>query len=201
MQFSCAPIQSVKSISQRALSAYWHRLASGRIFPTIEEFNPGPRLHDPKQLVFWNIEVNNGQRFFRALYQGTNVAEVFNSSWAGKLMEEVAPEALKAFTLDAAHECAESGCAVYTVLTTADANGHGVDCERLLLPLGEGDKAKQIVASLQLISLTGDFARKTVLGSFEKTSHVSFAGRIHFRGQPETEPNFFNTEPLISIST
>jgi hypothetical protein len=135
-QFSPASIQSIKSISQRALTLYWSRLARGRSFPSIAEFDPGPRLHDPKQLVIWTIDDAFGQRRFRAL--GTNVAEVFTSSWAGRTMDEVVPAPLKSMSMDGANECAASGCAIYTIFATFDANGHRVDCERLLLPLGEG---------------------------------------------------------------
>ena len=178
MQFSPASIQSIKSISQHALTLYWNRLARGRCFPSIAEFDPGPRLHDPKQLVIWTIEHAFGQRRFRALYQGTNVAEVFDSAWVGRTMDEVVPAALKSMSMDGAHECAASGCAIYTVFATFDANGHRVDCERLLLPLGEGSTVQQIVASLQLISIQGEFERKSILSKFETLSQVVFAGRI-----------------------
>ena len=153
----------------------------GRPFPTIDEFNPSPRLHDPKQMVFWNVEALDGHRSFRALYQGSSVADVFRSSWAGKLMEDVIPEPVRAFSLGAAHECAEKGCAVFTTLTTEDARGQDISCERLLLPLGRDGIVSQVVASLQLISLTGKFERKTVLASFERRSHVAAAARIQFR--------------------
>ena len=95
-------------------------------------------------------------------------------------MDEVVPISLKAFTLDAANECAEGGHAIFTVLTTKDSNGQGIDCERLLLPFGEGEKVKQIVASLQLISLTGEFTRQSVLRKFEDSAHVPLAVRIKF---------------------
>ena len=178
MKFSPASIQSIKSISPHALILYWNRLAGGRSFPSIEEFDPGPRLHDPTQLVKWTIEDAFGQRRFRALYQGTNVAEVFNSSWVGRTMDEVVPVPLKSMSIDGANECAASGCAIYTVFATLDANGHRVDCERLLLPLGEGSTVQQIVASLQLISIKGEFERKSILSKFEILSQVVFAGRI-----------------------
>ena len=180
MRFTDSPVKAIKSISQRALSLYWHRLASGRKFPAIQEFLPGSRLHDLKQLVYWNVESHGGRRRFRAVYRGGNVAEVFRSPWEGKYMDEVVPISLKAFTLDAANECAESGHAIFTVLTTKDSNGQGIDCERLLLPFGEGEKVKQIVASLQLISLTGEFTRQSVLRKFEDSAHVPLAVRIKF---------------------
>ena len=178
MQFSPASIRSIKSISQHALTRYWNRLAGDRSFPSIEEFDPGPRLHDPKQLVKWTIEDAFGQRRFRALYQGTNVAEVFNASWVGRTMDEVVPVPLKSMSIDGVNECAASGCAIYTVFATFDANGHRVDCERLLLPLGEGSTVHQIVASLQLVSIKGEFERKSILSKFETVSQVVFAGRI-----------------------
>jgi hypothetical protein len=37
---------------------------------------------------------------------------------------------------------------------------------------------QQIVASLQLISIQGEFERKSILGKFEARSQVVFAGRI-----------------------
>jgi len=93
-------------------------------------------------------------------------------------MDEVVPVPLKSFSIEGATECASSGCAIYTVFATFDAKGHRVDCERLLLPLGEGSTVQQIVASLQLISLKGEFERKSVLSKFETLSEVVFAGRI-----------------------
>lgn len=99
-------------------------------------------------------------------------------------MDEVVPVPLKSFSIEGANECAASGCAIYTVLTTLDARGHRVDCERLLLPLGEGSTVQQIVASLQLISVKGEFERKSVLSKFEAASQVAFAGQIRSGSMP-----------------
>jgi hypothetical protein len=93
-------------------------------------------------------------------------------------MDEVVPVPLKSMSVDGANECAASGCAIYTIFATFDANGHRVDCERLLLPLGEGSTVQQIVASLQLISIKGEFERKSVLSKFETLSQAVFMGRI-----------------------
>jgi hypothetical protein len=138
-------LNSVDQINQPARADPLLEQACWAPFPSIEEFDPGPRLHDPKQLVKWAIEDASGQRRFRALYQGANVAEVFNSSWAGRTMDEVVPVPLKSMSIDGANECAASGCAIYTIFATFDANGYRVDCERLLLPLGEGSTVHQIV--------------------------------------------------------
>jgi hypothetical protein len=126
--------------------------------------------------VAWNIEGEGRLRKFRALYQGESVADVFNSAWAGKTMEQVVPMSLRKLTLEAAKECATSGCAVYSIFSTIDASDTRVDCHRLLLPFGrDGAKVEQILASLQLTIVQG---RGRVLNHFEMQADVLFAGRI-----------------------
>jgi hypothetical protein len=89
------------------------------------------------------------------------------------------PPALRAISLEGANECAASGSAIYAIITTI-ANGHQVDCERLLLPFGgDGSAVEQIVASLQLISFQGAVERQEVSRDFETRSQMSFSARIN----------------------
>lgn len=179
MSFKFISPRPINSDSQRALASHWDRLAAGRRFPAFTEFKPEPGTYDAGQLVVWNIEGAGRLQKFRALYQGENVAEVFNSAWAGKTMEQVVPMSLRRVTLDAARECASSGCLVYTIISTFDANNHRVDCERLLLPFGrDGSKVEQILASLQLKSAAGGVQRKKILNSFQLQSDLIFSGKI-----------------------
>jgi hypothetical protein len=178
MNFQTATAEHVNSISQRALLMYWQRLAAQRPFPAIAEFSPSARTYDPKQLVIWQVEQESGKRRFRALHHGAHVAEVFGQNWAGRTMDEVVPAFGRAFALHSADACALTGRAVYTIFRTRDAQGRPIDCERLLLPLGHGDTVEQIVASLQLISLEGEFRRDTVLEAFDANIDVAFAGVI-----------------------
>ncbi|MGY0575934.1 hypothetical protein ACTGJ9_036960 [Bradyrhizobium sp. RDM12] len=152
MQYTDGSFADVKSISQQAMCRYWARTAGDLPFPSLDQFRPEARLHDPKQLVIWSVERRPDGHTFRALYQGASVGEVFNSSWAGKSMDEVLPPALKEFGLAAAEQCVSSGCAIYSVFSTHNSGGHTIDCERLLLPLGRAGRVEQLVGSLQLIS-------------------------------------------------
>jgi hypothetical protein len=179
MKFDDVPIHSIKSISQRTLASFWDQLSHDRDFPSLEDFRPSSRMHDPKELVVWTIEESGATRRFRSLYQGKSVAEVFHSTWDGKTMDEVVPEFARNFALDAANACAGTGCAIYTIFITTDPNGNRVDCERLLLPLGRGGRVEQIIASLQLISLKGEFERKSVLGRFQLHTEVALTGKVH----------------------
>ena len=178
MLFKFATPEAIKSVTQRALASYWDQLAAGRAFPTFTEFKPEASSHDPKQLVVWNIEGAGRLLKFRALYQGENVAEVFNSSWAGKTMEQVVPMSLRRITLDAAKECAASGCLIYAIFSTVDANDQRIDCERLLLPFGRDGKVEQLLGSLQLKSTQGVVRRTKVLGDFQLQADVLFSGKI-----------------------
>jgi len=179
MNFETISIDSIKSDTQRALASYWDGLAKDRFFPSIFDFKPESQLHDAKQLVVWKVEREDNQRRFRALYQGGNVSEAFNFAWAGKTMDQVIPKFVAGFALDAANECALSGCAIYSVFSTWDADNHQVDCERLLLPFGQnGIMVEQIVASLQLQSLEGDLDRRSVLEKFKLRAELTFSGKI-----------------------
>ena len=178
MKFETLTIQSVKSISQRRLLWYWNELAAGRRFPAFSDFHIDGRMHDPKGLLIWSIERDAGRRKFRARYHSERLTEVFHDNWIGKTMDEVVPEPVRQYALDTADECAESGCAVFSIISTADVDGNRVDRERLLLPFGSGVEIDRMVASMQLISLRGNFERRTVFNDYQMVSRVELAGRI-----------------------
>lgn len=166
MTFQFASVQTIKSESQRALALYWIQLGAGRPFPPFTDFRTDTLLHDPKQLVVWNIEGTGRLRKFRALYQGENISDAFNATWAGKTMEQVTPMSLRRPALDAARECANSGCMVYMVLSAWESSGTRIDCERLLLPFGSNGRVEQLLGSLQLANAS-DARRRNAIGHFE----------------------------------
>jgi hypothetical protein len=176
MDLPYIPIQSINAISQRGLFDYWCRVSAGKPFPSIGDFNLDERIHDPNQLAIWRVEEGK-IRHFRALYQGAHILDAFGTNWPGKTMDEVIPEFARHFAVASAIECVRSGCAIYSVFRTPDANGHAIDCERLLLPLGRA-AVEQIVASVQLVSVRGEFRRDTVLKDFEAQIDVVLSGKI-----------------------
>ena len=178
MTFRFVSVQSIRSASQLALVHHWDQLAAGRRFPAFTELVPDPAMHDPKQLVVWNIEGHGRLQKFRALYQGENVADAFNTAWAGKTMEQVVPMSLRRIALDAARECASTGCPVYMVISTWDAWDNKVDCERLLLPFGRAGKVEQLLGSLQLTNVPNSARRKRAVGHFEIHTDVIVSGRL-----------------------
>jgi len=166
LYFANGTVQSIRSISQQGLAAAWGRLAKGRL-PSFDRFSCDPRVHDPKQLALWEVEADNGQTVFRAVYRGNLIGEAFNDGWTGKTLTEVTPPSLQSVIIGASHQCATAGCAIYTILKTYDPNGFAINLERLLLPFGKDGQVQLILASLQLISLHGAADRRSVVGNFE----------------------------------
>jgi len=167
--------EAIKSPSQRALAEHWDLLAAGRRFPAFTELDPNALSHDPKQLVVWSVEGKGARQKFRALYQGQNVSQAFNSDWAGKTMEEVVPMSLRKVTLDAAKHCTGANAAVYMIISTIGPNGQRVDCHRLLLPFGRDGAVEQVLASLQLTIVN---TRRQVVGDFKMQADIVFSGLI-----------------------
>lgn len=172
------PPQAVKSISQYGLLMYWARVAQRRPFPSIDEFQPNARLHDPKQLLFWNVEESESERVFRVLGHGQYVTESYRSSIIGRTMSELAPANMREFALETANRCVVSGCPVYSIIATHDTDGRRVDCERLVLPFGVDGRVGQLLVSLQLISAEGHFTRATIFQRFGSNAEVLLSGLV-----------------------
>jgi hypothetical protein len=183
MPFQPVSMHSIRSSNQRALAAQWNALATDRGFPAIGAFNPQATGHSPEQMILWDVE-STGEAdgcCFRVRKVGLRAVEAIGESPIGpigKTMEELAPPLLREISLNGARECATSGCAIYEIITTVDANAHVVECERLLLPFGDGEHVEQIVASLQLISFQGAIERQGFAREFVGQPQLTFAGMI-----------------------
>ena len=189
MNFENGTVDSIRSISQRALAAYWARLALTKGgLPPFDQFSPGSGLHDPKHVAVWKVEAGGGQLNFRALYRGSFIDEAVKDEWVGKTLAEVAPPGLRQPIIKASEHCASSGCAIYSVLRTYDAGGCAVDLERLLLPFGTNGRVQMIVASLQLVSLEGQVELGKVVESFLAQLDVVLSIRIAAASFKETRP-------------
>ena len=200
MNIENGTVDNIRSISQRGLAAYWARLSlTKKGLPAFDQFEPGSRVHDPKQLAVWKVEAGGGQLEFRALYRGLLIDEAFNEGWVGKTLAEVTPPSLRSPIIEGSAHCASSGCAIYTVLRTYDGAGSAIDLERLLLPFGRDGRVKVIVASLQLISLEGKIERRKVAKNFESKTDIMLAFRISANSFKESRAKKGDADPLTDL--
>jgi hypothetical protein len=200
LNFENGTVHSIRSISQRGLAAAWARFAKDGL-PSFDQFDPGPKVHDPKQLAVWKVEANDAQLVFRAMYRGSLLDEAFNEGWTGKTLAEVTPPSLRPAIISASDHCASTGCAIYTILRTYDGAGCALDLERLLLPFGKNGRVRIIVASLQLISLEGTVERRKVVENFEAQSSSVLSVRISAASFEELRPGPLAEFDLTSESS
>jgi hypothetical protein len=177
LNFENGTVHSIRSVSQRALATSWAALCKEGL-PSFDQFEPEPGAHDPKQMVVWKVELNEGQLDFRALYRGKLLDQAFNVGWVGKTLREVTPPALQPAIWGSSEHCVSTGCAVYTVLRTYDGAGFAIELERLLLPFGKNGRVKIMVASLQLISLDGTVERSKIAQEFQAHTEAVVSIRI-----------------------
>jgi hypothetical protein len=175
MQFDIIPVHAVKSISQRNLAVHWQSLHAKLGLPRFADFSPGNRAHDPRQMLVWTVDEQNGKRRYRHLYGGSYVFEAFGPDASVASVPERLREPFET-GLDA---CVTSASIIYMSIATSDPSGHRIECERLLLPFrNDGEAVSHILASLQLVSPEGSFQRQTIVRQFERETDVTFCGRI-----------------------
>lgn len=177
MQPDFATIQAVKSISQRNLVLHWQSLPMTDGLPRFSDFAPSDRAHDPKQLTIWAIDDPAGARSYRQIQTSAFMTEAF-----GKVMLQSIPLSLLPIFKLGIDGCIDSRAVTYMQISAADADGHAINCERLLLPLSEnGREVTHVVASIQLISFTGTIDRNTVVDRFAAQAQITQFSRIETR--------------------
>ncbi len=176
MTFAPIKFQAIKAIHQRNLAGYWLDMASKGTLPRFEDFNPTERMHDPKRMLVWAVAGADAERTFSPIYGGQYYIEAFGEEFDPK--KDVS-EALRTVIFGGLAECAATRSLIYMIVMTSDSEGQQIDCERLLIPFGNSDGiVTHILATVEVISLTGSFQRASVFDQFNAYSEVVLCGTI-----------------------
>ena len=176
MTFAPIKFQEIKAISQRTLAAYWLDLASKGGLPRFDDFKPSERMHDPKRMLVWAVDGPDAGRAFNPIYGGDYYVEAFGKEFDP---DTGAAEPLRSTIFDGLNACAEMRSLIYMIIVSADAEGRQIDCERLLIPFGNGgDTVSHIMANVEVISIEGTFQRASVFHQFNARSEVVLCGMI-----------------------
>ena len=176
MQFSQCAVDEIKSTSQKTLALHWSRCAGQNSYPLASQFSLPERGHDPNYLVVWEAVENGDTVEFRSAFQGEHIKRAFRDAWYGRSMAELIPQPLKPAALAAAEYCVRNGRGVYVIYRTEDANGLAIDCERTLLPVGDGQRATGMVASMELYSREGGASLSDAVSRFATRFEIVFSG-------------------------
>ena len=146
MSLDTLSIQAIRSISLRHLTVAWQKLGPAGQLRRLDDFNSGHRSHDPQRIVVWTVKEQGGVRKFSPTFKGAHIIEAFGQR---VYFEMIASETLRKFILSGLEDCAASRAAIYMILEAPDTNGQPIECERLLLPFGEGGEVKHIFAAIE----------------------------------------------------
>jgi len=179
INFESAPLQVVRSVTQRGLAIHWQRLKRGRSLPRLSEFHPEERMHDSRNFAVVRVITLGGRNRFRVIRQGSWITEAYNADWVGKYLDAALPEVNRKAVLAAFDQCVATGRMIYMMATTTDCQGRPVTVERLLLPLaGDGSAVEFVAVSLQLISIEGAFMQRNILGASRSRLDYSVSVKI-----------------------
>lgn len=175
-----ASFNAIKSMSQRALLRHWRDIGGGTSLPSLEQFAPPPDGPEGAQLMYWTIEGDGERRTFKTLQHGRYLAEAFGvNPLPLQGVQSVVPPSLQRIVLNGLNACAHERAPIYEVLSTRDEASRRINCERLLLPFGDQHgNPRQIVTTLQLISLDAAFTRRSAFARFVAEATVTFTAKI-----------------------
>jgi hypothetical protein len=169
MQFVSSRPAVVRSINQRWLLAYWHRLRGGGELPIWQGLETAELADMAASLSFHDVVGSDGDARFLIRFHGQRVAEAYGTVCLGKFLDEILPPPYRETALSTYRQVVATRLPVYTIADIRDRDGRIVHYERLLLPFSrQGVAVDRILASLETVSPDGAFDNRDILKSIPK---------------------------------
>ncbi|MBL8831411.1 MAG: PAS domain-containing protein [Rhodospirillales bacterium] len=131
----------------RAFGAQWAAARDGHAMPSRAAFRAEDWGRWWSGMLLYRIEADG---VFRMTYQGDEVENTDGGPKIGRRLEEIAPPALVARTLETYGRVAKEGLPIYSIRIGAWRKTRHIAFERLLLPLGPPDGPADHVMGLLL---------------------------------------------------
>lgn len=145
------------SPEMRAFGAFWAEKRAGARFPSRAAFRAEDWGRWWSNMLLYRIEPDPaGGRLFRLVYQGDEVAYTDGGSRIGMRLEEIAPKALLARTLETYGRVVTQAMPIYSIRIGVWQLTRTVAFERLLLPMGPPGGTPDHVLGLLLDHGLGD---------------------------------------------
>jgi hypothetical protein len=164
MEFEHRRPDIVRAISQRALLAWWGRLRVHARVPSYDEATPEYLSAEGQNLMHCDVVPEGDRLRFRMQFIGARLAKAYGGSWPGRFLDEALPAKLSDASHVAYRKAVDLGAPVYSILETADREGHPVHYERLILPFrSSGESVDRIVTSVEMLSDDGAFDERKIM--------------------------------------
>jgi hypothetical protein len=166
MDFASVSPSAVRSVRQQDFLKVWFRLftRSGQL-PSLADFEPS-RMEDEKpELMHYNVVHVGDDIRYPVIFAGQRLVEAYGFNAVGRDLQDMASPTIWAHIEPLYDQCVLRAMPTYSVFTVVDVHDDLVAYERLLLPFGEANLVKQIIASIKSISTAGRFVNRDLMRS------------------------------------
>jgi hypothetical protein len=156
----------VRSVTQRWLLNYWHRLRRDRPCPNWDDVDTGEFRSQADTVMFCDVTPDTSPPRFRIRHLGASIARAYGGDRRGELLDDVLPPVWLENALATYREAVRGRLPVYNAVDTRDGEGRLVHLERLLLPFcRNGGPVDRVLASIETVSLDGKFDQRGLADS------------------------------------
>ncbi len=165
MQFAKSRADVIRSVPQRWLLNYWHRLCGQKPLPLWKDLTGSELSRMTDNLLFCDVmREGDGERFL-IRYKGARIIEAYGEC-DGRYLDDTLPPLARETALSTYRHAIATRRPIYTVVKAQDRAGKPVDFERLLLPFShQGESVDSILAALEWVSIEGGFEGRELLRS------------------------------------
>jgi hypothetical protein len=186
MQFSVAPPQVVRSITQRWLLDLWNRARGTHPLPLWQDLRTDEVWSLLDSLLFCDVVTDGGAPRLLVRLHGKRVAEMYaRKDFEGAFLDEVLPIAWRDTAMRTYREAIDHRCPVYTASDTKDSEGRIVHLERLILPFSRDQRTvNSILSSIETLSAQGRFEHRDLGNSPHVANDCTILSTIDFGAKP-----------------
>jgi hypothetical protein len=166
MHFDSVSPSAVRSVRQQDFLKVWFRLFTrlGQL-PSLTDFNPS-RMEDEKpELMYYDVVHTGDEIRYPVIFAGQRLIEAYGFNAVGRDLQDILCPTIWTHVECLYDQCVLRGMPTYSVFTVVDVHNDVVAYERLLLPFGEANVVKQIIASIKSISTEGRFVNTDLMRS------------------------------------
>jgi len=198
MHFESVSPSAVRSIRQQDFLKVWFRLLTrtGQL-PSLADFEPS-RIEDEKpELMYYGIVHAHDDIRYPVTFAGQRLIEAYGFNAVGRDLQDILSPAIWSHVEPLYDHCVLRAMPVYSVFTVVDVHNDVVAYERLLLPFGEANVVRQMIASLKSISTEGRFVNTDLMRSKDHDPQYSLRAVVDQRAPDVVKSKW--TDDVVEI--
>lgn len=139
-------------------------------------------MEDEKpELMYYDIVHTGDDIRYPVIFAGKRLIEAYGFNAVGRDLQDILSPTIWTHVEPLYDQCVLRGMPIYSVFTVVDVHNDIVAYERLLLPFGEANAVKQMIASIKSISTEGRFVNTDLMRSKDHDPQYSLRAVVDQR--------------------